>query len=113
MAPNVAPLETLSLKLETPHLRVMADRAAAATLRQIADALEADYPRIAADIGRVDLRVVTVAVWADAESFYRTMEAPSGVDSRAQPGMSRGRPTSGSLMARARPHVPCTRWSTA
>jgi len=78
VAPSIAPLETLSLKLETPHVRVMADRAAAATLRQIADALESDYPRIAADLGGTDLRVTTASVWTDAESFYRNMEATIG-----------------------------------
>jgi len=56
----------------------MADRAAAATLRQIADALESNYPRIAADLGGADLRVVTASVWTDAESFYRAMEATIG-----------------------------------
>ncbi len=70
--------ERLTLKLETAHVRVMADRAAVATLRQVADAIEANYSRIAADLGGTDLRVITASVWADAESCYRAMEATIG-----------------------------------
>ncbi len=78
LAASSAGPETLSLKVETPHVRVMGDRAPAARLRQIAETLEAEYPRIAADLGGSDLRVITAVVWADAASFHRAIESAIG-----------------------------------
>jgi hypothetical protein len=78
---NVGPspsTETLSLKLETTHFRLLADRADASVLQAVADALEANIARVAADLEVSDLRSTTVEVWTDAESYYRRMEATIG-----------------------------------
>jgi hypothetical protein len=73
-----APSEVLSVKLETAHFRLWADRAAPATLREIADALEAELPRISADLAVTAMPVTTVDVWTDRESFYADMVATTG-----------------------------------
>ncbi len=71
--------ETLSLKLQTAHFHLLADRAPSETLRGIADALEANCARIAADLEVADdLRTTTVEVWTDTEAFYSDMQATIG-----------------------------------
>jgi hypothetical protein len=70
--------EQLTLKLTTTHFRVLADRAALATLQAIADSLEAAYPRVTADLGTGDLPVVSASVWQDQASFYETMRRNLG-----------------------------------
>jgi hypothetical protein len=70
--------ESLSLKLETPHFRVLADRATPTTVQLVADALEANRARIETDLEVTSSRITTVEVWTDAESFYRDMQATIG-----------------------------------
>jgi hypothetical protein len=70
--------EVLSLKLESAHFRVWADRAAPSTLREIADRLEAELPRVSADLGVTAMPTTTVEVWTDRESFYADMLASIG-----------------------------------
>lgn len=70
--------ETLTLRLETAHFRVWADRAAAATLSEIADRLEAELPRVSTDFGVTAMPLTTVEVWTDRESFYLDMQASIG-----------------------------------
>ena len=70
--------EVLSLKLETAHFRVWADRALPSTLRDVADTLEAALPRISVDLGVTAMPTTTVEVWTDRESFYADMAATLG-----------------------------------
>ena len=70
--------EILALKLQTEHFRLLAGGASQAVVQSVADALEANCARIAADLDVTDLRPTTVEIWTDAESFYRDMEATSG-----------------------------------
>jgi hypothetical protein len=76
--PGPTTLESLSLKLETAHFRVLADRATPTTVQLVADALEANRARIEADLEVASPRTTTVEVWTDAESFYRDMQATIG-----------------------------------
>jgi len=70
--------EQLTSRLTTTHFRILADRAAPATLQAIADSLEAAYPRMTADLGTGDLPVVTASVWQDQASFYNAMRQNTG-----------------------------------
>jgi len=72
-APSVANPEQLTEKLVTPHFRVLADRTETAVLTAVADALEAAYPRMTAELQSGDLPVVSAWVWSDAASFYEAM----------------------------------------
>jgi len=70
--------EVLSLRLETAHFKVWAGRAAPATLSRVADRLEAELPRISADLGVSVFPATTVEVWSDSESFYADMAVTIG-----------------------------------
>jgi hypothetical protein len=70
--------EVLSLKLDSAHFRILADRAAASTLRDIADRLEADLERYSTDLGVSGRPITTVEVWTDRDAFYADMQASIG-----------------------------------
>jgi hypothetical protein len=70
--------EVLSLRLETPHFRVWAGGAAPATIAQIGDRLEDEFPRMSADLAVPELPVKTVEVWSETESFYAHMVSSIG-----------------------------------
>lgn len=70
--------EQLTVRLSTGHFQLLADRADAATIQAIADALESSYPRVTADL-RVDrMPVVSVYIWTDSSSFDSAMRANIG-----------------------------------
>jgi hypothetical protein len=71
--------EQLALKLSTAHFRVLADRANPTTLQAIADALEAAYPRVTADLRTGELPTVSAHVWTDEASFTAAMRSNLGV----------------------------------
>ncbi len=77
-SPSPTSEEQLTLKITTPHFRLLADRAPQATLQAIADALEAAYPRMTADLRVTGLPEVTVSVWQDHASFYSAMQRNLG-----------------------------------
>jgi hypothetical protein len=70
--------EQLALKLSTAHFRVLADRASPASLQAIADALEAAYPRVTADLRTGELATVSAYVWTDETSFNAAMRSNLG-----------------------------------
>lgn len=70
--------EQLTVRLSTGHFRFLADRADAATIQDIADALESSYPRVTADLGVDRLPVVSVYIWTDSSSFDSAMRANIG-----------------------------------
>ena len=71
--------EQLALKLSTAHFRVLADRASPTALQAIADALEAAYPRVTADLRTGELAAVSAYVWTDEASFNAAMRSNLGV----------------------------------
>ena len=71
--------EQLALKLSTAHFRVLADRASPTALQAIADALEAAYPRVTADLRTGELAAVSAYVWTHEASFNAAMRSNLGV----------------------------------
>ncbi len=71
--------EQLALKLSTAHFRVLADRASPASVQAIADALEAVYPRVTADLRTGELATVSAYVWTDETSFNDAMRSNLGM----------------------------------
>ena len=61
--------ETLAERIVTPRFRVHAGLAPDAVVREIADLLESEFPRVTADLGVTGVRPVRVMVWQDASSF--------------------------------------------
>jgi hypothetical protein len=70
LAPSVSAGESPTEKLVTAHFRILADRADAATLRAIADSLEAAYPRMTASLQSGEITGVSAWVWTDSADFY-------------------------------------------
>jgi hypothetical protein len=66
--------EPLALRLETPHFRIFSDQVAEATLREVADRLEAELPRFLVDLSVADVRRVTVKIWQDPTAWSTEME---------------------------------------
>jgi len=70
--------EQFTLRLSTAHFGVLADRASATVLQAIADALEAAYPRVTADLRTGELATVSAYVWTDESSFNAAMRSNLG-----------------------------------
>ncbi len=73
-----ATFERPVVKVTTAHFRILGDRAASSLLQVIADALEANYPRITADLRVSGLETTSVYAWADSASFYDHMQRTAG-----------------------------------
>ncbi len=71
-------LEEPVLKVTSAHFRILGDRAGSSLLQSIADGLEADYPRITADLRVSGLGTTSVYVWQDSTSFYDHMQRTAG-----------------------------------
>jgi hypothetical protein len=61
--------DTPVLRFETAHFRVHGGHAAEALLREIADRLEAELPRVSADLAISGVRPITVKVWQDEAAW--------------------------------------------
>ncbi len=70
--------ERPTVKVTTAHFQILGDLAGSALLHSIADALEADYPRITSDLRVSGLQVTSVYVWQDSTSFYDHMRRTAG-----------------------------------
>lgn len=70
--------ESLTEKLATAHFRILADRADAATLRAVADGLEAAYPRMTASLKSGEVAGVSAWVWTDSTAFYEAQRRNIG-----------------------------------
>jgi hypothetical protein len=77
-APGAPAGESPTEKLATAHFRILADRADAATLRAIADSLEATYPRMTAALGSGEVTGVSAWVWTDSAAFYEAQRRNIG-----------------------------------
>jgi hypothetical protein len=71
--------ESLELRLETTHFRILAGTTPAATLRAAADRLEAEYPRILSELSLGSLPVITVRVWQDEATYFNELTRYFGV----------------------------------
>ncbi len=72
------PNENPTLKLTTAHFEILGDRAGSALLAGVADALEAEFPRITSDLRVSSLPMTSVYVWQDSTSYYAHMRATAG-----------------------------------
>ena len=74
-----AAAETLQLRIETTHVRVLAGSAADTVVRGAADRLEQEYERIAADLDAGPLPVMTVRIWQDERTYFDELTRHFGV----------------------------------
>jgi hypothetical protein len=79
-----------TLAFTTAHFRVLTDRADQVVLREIADALEASYGRVTADLRTGDVAVVDVWVWQDQAAYYADMRRSLGQVYQGAAGWVRG-----------------------
>jgi len=70
--------ERPTVKLATAHFQILGDRAGAAVLAGLADALESEYARITSDLRVSGLQPTSVYVWQDSTSFYEHMRTTAG-----------------------------------
>ncbi len=97
-ASPTAATEQPTLKTTTAHFQILADRADAAALAAIGEALEANHARITADLRVSAMPVVSVWVWQDSTSFYADMQARTGQVYQGSGGWVRG-PSAVSVLA--------------
>jgi hypothetical protein len=77
--PTSAAPESLELRVQTPHFRVMAGTAPMSTVQAAADRLEAEYPRVLSDLGVTSVPVVTVRIWSDDTTYFNELTRFFGV----------------------------------
>jgi hypothetical protein len=65
-----AAAETLQLRIQTPHFRMLAGTTPEGTVRAAADRLEQEYDRIAAGLNAAALPVMTVRIWQDETTYF-------------------------------------------
>ena len=78
-----AAVETLELRITTPHFQVFAGTTPEATLRATVDRLEAEYPRILQDLGLTVMPAVTVRIWQDQSTYFSELTRYFGVSYQA------------------------------
>jgi hypothetical protein len=78
-AAPTAVAESLELRLETAHFRILAGTTPATTLRAAADRLEAEYPRILSELSLASLPVITVRIWQDETTYFNELTRYFGV----------------------------------
>ena len=72
------PAETLELRRQTGHFRILAGQAPDAAVAAAAEGLEAHYVRVLSDLGVSDVAMVTVKIWQDAATYFSTLEGYFG-----------------------------------
>ncbi len=75
--------ESLSLKVQTAHFQVFGGTTPDATLRAVADRLEAEYPRILGNLNVTSHPTVAVRIWQDTTSYFNELERYFGTRLRA------------------------------
>ncbi|RPJ70152.1 MAG: hypothetical protein EHM24_16440 [Acidobacteria bacterium] len=79
-----------TVALTTTHFRILTDGADASVLRAVADALEANYPRVTDELRSGDLPVVDVWVWQNEAAYYADMQRYLGTVYQGSAGWVRG-----------------------
>jgi hypothetical protein len=74
-----ATAESLELRIQTAHFRIVAGTTPEAALRTAADRLEAEYPRILSELNVASHPVVTVRIWQDQTSYFNELTRYFGV----------------------------------
>lgn len=77
-APSAA-AETLQLRVETAHFRVLAGATPDVSVRTAADRLEQEYGRISTDLTVSALPVMTVRIWQDESTYFNELVRYFGV----------------------------------
>src|SRR5687768_9894940 len=73
------PRETLALRFQTDHFRVLAGATPDSILRSAADRLEVEHPRVVAALGITSLPTMTVRVWQDETTYFDELVRYFGV----------------------------------
>jgi hypothetical protein len=71
--------ESLELRLQTEHFRILAGTTPASELRSTADRLEQEYPRITSGLGIRSLPEISVRVWQDPGTYFDVLIRHFGV----------------------------------
>lgn len=71
--------ETLEVRLQTAHFRILTGTTPEAAWRAAADRLEAEYPRILTGLDLSSLPVITVRIWQDDATAGRARRPSSWV----------------------------------
>ncbi len=74
----------------TTHFRILTDRADQTVLRAVADALEANYPRVTTDLRSGDVATTDAWVWQDQTAYYADMQRNLGQVYQGSAGWVRG-----------------------
>jgi hypothetical protein len=74
-----AAAETLELRLTTAHFRVFAGTTSDASVRAVADRLEAEYPRILRELNLSAVPAITVRIWHDETTYFNELTRYFGV----------------------------------
>jgi len=74
-----ATAETLEVRVQTDHFRVLAGTTPDASVRAAADRLEAEYPRILRALNLSSLPVITVRIWQDETTYFTELTRYFGV----------------------------------
>jgi hypothetical protein len=72
------PGETLELRRQTAHFRILAGQAPDAAVVAAAEGLEAHYARVLSDLGVGDVAMVTVKIWQDEATYFSVLEGYFG-----------------------------------
>jgi hypothetical protein len=72
-------VETLELRIQTEHFRMVAGATPEASLRAAADRLEAEYPRILREMNLSTVPIITVRVWHDETTYFNELTRYFGV----------------------------------
>ena len=71
--------ETLAVRLQTAHFRILAGTAPETAWRAAADRLEAEYSRILTGFGLSSLPFITVRIWQDEATYFDELTRYFGV----------------------------------
>lgn len=74
-----AVVETLELRLQTEHFRLIAGTTPEASLRAAADRLEAEYSRILRELNLSTVPIVSVRIWHDETTYFNELTRYFGV----------------------------------
>ena len=77
-SPSTA-VESLELRLQTDHFRIVAGTTPEPAWRAAAARLELEYPRVVNGLGLASLPIITVRIWQDEAAYFDTLTQYFGV----------------------------------